>query len=235
MEQLAHIKKLAESIDAKRKQREGIEAEMNRATVVITAADTAKRKLAELKDARAQLLADAFRSNKKAETKAIDAELTTAADAVRAEADSVTAATGAAAQLQSELAQVKETLDSLEREQRVLAAQHCTEAFKDAEVAYLKAVDVMGDAYISLHAAHEAQRRVTGHGSGDMREHLRNYGLLRIFTPAPSTPRGWAEPEWLGGTGMAGRNRNGWAETEWLGGNGMAGRKRSGTCSGTEG
>lgn len=87
MEQLAQLKKLAESIEAKRKQREGIEAEMNRATVVITAADTAKNKLAELKAQRATLLADAFRANKKADTKAIDAELTTAADAVRAEAE----------------------------------------------------------------------------------------------------------------------------------------------------
>lgn len=202
MEQLAQLKKLAESIDAKRKQREGIEAEMNRATVAINAADAAKNKLAELKAQRATLLADAFRANKKADTKAIDAELTTAADAVRAEADRVTAATGAAAQLQNELAQVQDELDSLEREQRGLASQHCAESFKAAQAAYLKAVDVMGEAYISLHAAHEAQRRVTGHGSGDMRDVLRNYSSLRIFTPTPGTLRGWTEPEWLGGIGL---------------------------------
>lgn len=53
-----------------------------------------------------------------------------------------------------------------------------------------------------LHGAHEAQRQVTGHGSGDMRDMLRNYGSLRIFTPAPGTMRGWAEPEWLGGNGL---------------------------------
>lgn len=202
MEQLAKLKQLASSIDAKRKQLDAIEAEINRATVVITAADTAKRKLAELKDARAQLLADAFRANKKADTKAIDAELNASADAVRAEADRVTAATGAMAQLQNELAQVQDELDSLEREQRGLASEHCAESFKAAQAAYLKAVDVMGDAYIALHAAHEAQRRVTGHGSGDMRDLLRSYGSLRIFTPAPGTPRGWAEPEWLGGNGL---------------------------------
>ena len=47
--------------------------------LVITAADTAKRKLVKLKDARAQLLADTFRANKKADTKAIDEGVTMAA------------------------------------------------------------------------------------------------------------------------------------------------------------
>jgi predicted nucleic acid-binding Zn-ribbon protein len=203
MEQIEQIKKLADQITAKRQELESIETEQARCNAVLAATETAKSRLADLKAQRATLLADAFRANKKADTKQIDSDLSTAAETVRIEADKALAASGALVQLQSEAATVSEALRKLERDQRSAAADHCASQFKTAEAAFLQAVEVLGAAYTDMHASHEAMTKLYPHAGADLRELLRNYGSMRIFTPAPHTMRGWDEPTWLAGPGLA--------------------------------
>jgi hypothetical protein len=199
---IEQIKKLAYQITAKRQELESIENEIGRCNFALAATETAKTKLADMKAQRATLLADAFRANKKADTKQIDGDLSSAAEAVRIEADKALAASCALVQLQNEAATVGEAIRKLECDQRELAADHCTSQFKSAEAAFLQAVEVLGAAYTDMHGAHAAMTKLYPHAGADLRELLRNYGSMRIFVKAPESVRGWAEPTWLAGAGL---------------------------------
>ena len=209
---IEQIKKLADQITAKRRELESIENEIGRCNFALAATENAKTKLADLKAQRATLLADAFRANKKADTKQIDGDLSMVAEAVRTEADKALAAAGALVQLQSEAATVGEAIRKLERDQRELAADHCTSQFKNAEAAFLQAVAMLGAAYTDMHGAHTAMTKLYPHAGADLRELLRNYGSMRIFLKSPESMRGWAEPEWLGGPGLEQLARTGAAK-----------------------
>lgn len=196
------IKKLTDAIASKRAELGNIENEIGRCNFALAATENAKTKLADLKAERVKLLAEAFRSNTKADTKKIDGELMQAAEVVRIEADKALAAAGALAQLQGEAATVSEELRKLAQQQKAIAANHCTEQFADAEMQFLKAVDAMGAAFVGMNSAHEALKKLHPYAGDELRELLRNYGSLRIFVKAPETMRGWKEPEWLGGPGL---------------------------------
>jgi predicted nucleic acid-binding Zn-ribbon protein len=206
---IEQIKKLADQITAKRQELESIENEIGRCNFALAATETAKTNLANMKAQRATLLADAFRANKKADTKQIDGDLSTAAEAVRVEADKALAAAGALVQLQNEASIVSEELRKLAQEQNAIAADYCTEHFADAEMQFLKAVEAMGAAFVGMNSAHEALKKLHPKAGDELRELLRNYGSLRIFIKAPEAMRGWKEPEWLGGPGLEQLSRTG--------------------------
>lgn len=204
MQQIEQIKKLADQITAKRQELESIEREILRCTDVLEAGDTAKRKLDAIKEERAQLLAQAFRADIKPDTKAIDMQLASAGDAVRAAADRELAARGALDQYQREAVTVQKVLDGLLRDQRGLAADQCLTEFQTAEEKFISAVEVVGAAFVAMHSAHEALTKLYPHAGADCRENLRNYGSFRVFLKSPESMRGWKEPEWLGGQGLSG-------------------------------